>query len=153
MAMRHPIRSAPFRLLSLLWLPALAACALNGEYEPVVDMTGHTKSQYDYDLLVCRENAKQPYIAGGLVFGALGGAALGAGIGALTGSAGTGAAIGAGAGAVGGAAAGSLYGPGTAQLSNTDPLAGAVRRCLEERGYKVLDPEPAEPSTAATPQP
>jgi len=129
-------------LLFLVLLPALAACALGGEYEPVVDMTGHSKSEYDYDLLVCQENAKQPYIAAGLVFGAFGGAALGAGIGALTSSAGTGAAIGAGAGALGGAAAGSLYGPATAASSVADPLAGAVRSCLEERGYKVLDPAP-----------
>jgi outer membrane lipoprotein SlyB len=151
--MRHAIRSAFFCPLAFLCLPALVACAPSAEYAPAVDMTGHAKSQYDYDLLVCRENAKQPYILGGLALGAIGGAAMGAGIGALTGSAGTGAAVGAGVGMVGGAAAGSLYGPATAETSGVDPLAGAVRQCLEERGYKLLDADPSASSAAPAPKP
>lgn len=144
-------KRAAIRVLgAFLALSSLGACASYREYEPTVDMAGHTKANYDYTLLLCRENAKELDILRGAGLGVVVGTALGAGIGAVTGSALTGAAAGAGGGVMAGAAAGSLYGPANIALGNPDPHAGEIRRCLEARGYTLLDPAPATASPAPT---
>ena len=128
---------------------ALAACAFPPEYKPVVDMTGHTQAQYDYDLTLCRENAKQLYILPGVAIGVVAGAATGAGVGAVTSDAGSGAATGVGIGAVSGGAAGSLYPTAKTATTGVDPLAGQIRQCLEQHGYTLLDPSPVAETNAA----
>jgi uncharacterized protein YcfJ len=136
-------------------LTGLAACARYHEYQPKVDMTGHTQAQYDYDLLLCRENARELDVLKGAPIGVIAGTALGAGAGALAGDAGMGAATGAPAGAIAGAAAGSLYGQVETVRTGVDPHAVEIRQCLEQRGYKILDPAPtpaaAPPAPAAQP--
>lgn len=135
-------------------LLGVAACTTIPEYQPVVDMTGHTKTQYDYDLTLCRENAKQIDILAGGAIGIIAGTALGAGIGAAAGDAGFGAATGAAGGVLGGAAAGSLYGTGKTAATGVDPHTGFVRKCLKERGYTLLDPDPTQtPPKPAAGQP
>ncbi len=135
--------AAAFRILTaLLALAALASCADYPEYQPVVDMAGHAKAAYDYDLLLCRENARELDVLKGAVIGALAGAALGAGIGAATGSAAGGAVLGTTAGIVGGGGAGSLHGSAATAQTGRDPHEGDIRRCLKARGYRLLDEEP-----------
>jgi hypothetical protein len=141
-ARRLPIALAPLALL--------AACATYREYEPVVDMAGHTKAAFDYDLLVCRENAKELDVLRGLPFGVIGGAALGsAAAAAAGGSVLAGTATGAAGGAIAGAAAGSLYGRATTAITGRDPHTGEIRQCLQARGYTLLDPDPLAPPTPA----
>lgn len=142
------------RFAIILLAAGLSACAFPKEYEPVVDMTGHTKAEYDYDLTLCRENAKELDILPGVAIGVVAGAGLGGAFGALAGDAGAGAAIGVPAGAIAGGAAGSLYQPGKIALEGQDPHAAYVRDCLKGRGYTLLDLEPAEAERAgAEPQP
>ncbi len=131
------------RIAIILLAAGLSTCSFSKEYEPVVDMTGHTKAQYDYDLTLCRENAKELDILPGVAIGVVAGAALGGAFGAIAGDAGNGAAIGVPAGAIAGGAAGSLYQPGKIALEGQDPHAGYVRDCLKGRGYTLLDLEPA----------
>lgn len=131
------------RWLPFLALAGLAACTTYPQYEPKVDMAGHTQRDYDYDLEVCRENAKQLDMLKGVGIGAIAGTLMGAGIGSLTGDAAVGAATGAAGGALTGAAAGSLYEPGKTALTGTDPHAAEIRQCLQQRGYTLLEPEPA----------
>lgn len=142
------------RFAIILMVAGLSACTFPKEYEPAVDMTGHTKAQYDYDLTLCRENAKELDILPGVAIGVVAGAGLGGAFGALAGDAGAGAAIGVPAGAIAGGAAGSLYQPGKIALEGQDPHAAYVRDCLKGRGYDLLDLEPAEAERAgAEPQP
>ena len=132
------------RIAIILLTAGLSACTFPKEYEPVVDMTGHSKAQYDNDLTLCRENAKEFDILPGVAIGAVVGAALGGAFGAIAGDAGSGAATGVPAGAIAGGAAGSLYQPAKIALGDQDPHASYVRDCLKERGYTLLEPEPAE---------
>jgi uncharacterized protein YcfJ len=135
------------RAAAALALLALLGCAK--PYEPAVDMTGHSKAEYDNVLLLCRENAEEMDVLRGVVPGAVAGAALGAASGALLGSAGSGAATGVGAGAIAGGAAGSAYGPATREMTGRDPHEGFVRDCLRQHGYKLLDEAPAAPPASA----
>ena len=146
-------RTAIILLALLLACAGMSGCSFPKEYQPDVDMTGHTKAQYDYDLTLCRENAKQLDILPGAVLGVVAGAGLGGAFGAIAGDAGAGAAIGTPAGAIAGAAAGSLYQPGKIALDGQDPHAGYVRNCLKERGYTLLDAEPAGPAEGGGGQP
>ena len=134
------------RILAASLVFSLAACATDpraGTYRPTVDMTGRTQAQYDYDLLTCRENARQQDIVTGVVIGVLAGAALGALGGAIAGDAGTGAALGAPGGAVLGGAAASAYGDIRTANGAEDPYAPRIKSCLIEKGYTILDPKPA----------
>ena len=131
----------------------MAACSFPKEYEPVVDMAGHTQAQYDYDLTLCRENAKELDILPGVAIGVVVGAGLGGAFGALAGDAGNGAAIGVPAGAIAGGAAGSLYQPAKISLEGTDPHANYVRECLKGRGYTLLDLAPGETEQTSQGQP
>ena len=111
----------------------LAACA-GADYQPVVDMTGHTQAQYDRDLAQCQEKARsvrnnddEAEDAG---LGALGGAAGGAVLGAIGGNAGLGAGVGALAGLVGGG------GYKEAQTENREQRI--ITNCMRARGFTIL---------------
>lgn len=123
----------------------LSACAATPQYRPKVDMAGKTPAEYDYDLLICRENARQVDIVMGVAIGVVAGAALGALGGAIAGDAGTGAAIGAASGAVAGGAVASASNDVKAANAAEDPMAKRIRACMTERGYTVLD-GPAKPA-------
>lgn len=131
-----------WRILPYLALAGVAACTTYPQYQPKVDMAGHTARDYEYDLDVCRENARQLDILKGVGIGVIAGTLMGAGIGSVTGDAGIGAATGVAGGTLAGAAAGSLYEPGKTALVGTDPHAAEIRQCLQERGYTVLEPGP-----------
>ena len=107
---------------------ALAACGDKKPYVPQVDMTGHTKGQYDYDLLVCQENARQQDVAPGVVLGATAGVAAGA----IAGNA----ALGAMAGAVAGGAATSGY-DDVATSKGSNRMVVRIRECMAAKGYKI----------------
>ena len=107
---------------------ALAACGDKKPYVPQVDMTGHTKGQYDYDLLVCQENARQQDVAPGVVLGVTAGAAGGA----IAGNA----ALGAMVGAVAGGAATSGY-DDVATSKGSNRMVVRIRECMAAKGYKI----------------
>jgi hypothetical protein len=133
----------------ILETTALAACAFEPQYEPKVDMTGHTAAGYAYDLDSCRADARQMDILKGAGIGLVAGAAAGAGIGAIVGNAGAGAGTGAAVGLFSGAASGSAYEPGRTALTGQDPDAAFVRSCLDSRGYKLIDDTPIASSAGA----
>lgn len=117
------------RILTVLAVAAaLAACGDKKPYVPQVDMTGHTKGQYDYDLLVCQENARQQDVAPGVVLGATAGVAAGA----IAGNA----ALGAMAGAVAGGAGASAY-DDVATSKGSNRMVVRIRECMAAKGYKV----------------
>ncbi|MCX7354244.1 MAG: hypothetical protein NTY59_05330 [Alphaproteobacteria bacterium] len=117
------------RILTVLAVAAaLAACGDKKPYVPQVDMTGHTKGQYDYDLLVCQENARQQDVAPGVVLGVTAGAAGGA----IAGNA----ALGAMVGAVAGGAATSGY-DDVATSKGSNRMVVRIRECMAAKGYKI----------------
>jgi hypothetical protein len=111
----------------------LAACA-GADYQPVVDMRGHSQAAYDHDLADCQRLARgardNGTIAKDVGIGAVGGAALGAVGGAIGGNAGKGAGIGALVGAVGTGV--------FAEASTENREEGIVKNCMHSRGYDVL---------------
>lgn len=107
---------------------ALAACGDKKPYVPQVDMTGHTKGQYDYDLLTCQENARQQDIAPGVVLGATAGTALGA--------IGGNAALGAMAGVAAGGAGTSAY-DDIATSKGSNRMVTRIRECMAAKGYTL----------------
>jgi hypothetical protein len=152
-------------LTALAMTAALTACGNQKPYVPQVDMTGHTKGQYDYDLLTCQENARQEDIVPAVVIGVTAGAALGAAGGAIAGNAGSGAALGAMAGAVGGGAGASAY-DDVATSKGSSRMVTRIRECMAAKGYKLTgldaqdtnDPGPpkdwkAEPKDDLAPPP
>ncbi len=140
--------SARRKATALLAAAALAACATAPAYRPAVDMTGKTTAEYDYDLHLCRENARQVDIVWGVALGIVFGAAFGALGGALAGDAGTGAALGAAGGAVAGGAGTSAYNDIKAANAAEDPMAKRIRACMVERGYTILDGETKPKATS-----
>lgn len=126
------------KTLAVLAVAALlTACGDKKPYVPQVDMTGHTKGQYDYDLLVCQENARQMDIAPAVVIGVTAGAALGAAGGAIAGgAAGTGAAIGAAGGGILGGAGASAY-DDVATSKGSNRMVTRIRECMAAKGYKL----------------
>ena len=121
---------------ALAALAALAACGDQKPYVPQVDMTGHTKGQYDYDLLTCQENARQQDIAPAVVIGATAGAALGAAGGAIAGNAASGVALGTMAGAMGGGAGASAY-DDVATSKGSNRMVIRIRECMAAKGYTL----------------
>ena len=107
---------------------ALAACGDKKPYVPQVDMTGHTKGQYDYDLLTCQENARQQDIAPGVV--------LGATVGTAAGAIGGNAALGAMAGVAAGGAGTSAY-DDIATSKGSNRMVIRIRECMAAKGYKL----------------
>ena len=107
---------------------ALAACGDKKPYVPQVDMTSHTKGQYDYDLLTCQENARQQDIAPGVV--------LGATVGTAAGAIGGNAALGAMAGVAAGGAGTSAY-DDIATSKGSNRMVIRIRECMAAKGYKL----------------
>lgn len=136
------------RLIGLAGAAALAvasqqAMALSYNDSPMVDIKPGQEAEYAADLQQCqavvenhnqsgKKSARRLGLKSGAMMGALGGAAVGraSGDSALR-SAGRGAAWGAAAGGVAGNIAGDVEGRADSGY--------AVRRCLEGRGYVVLD--------------
>ena len=117
------------RILTVLALAAaLAACGDKKPYTPQVDMTGHTKGQYDYDLLTCQENARQQDIAPGVV--------LGATVGVAAGAIGGNAALGAMAGVAAGGAGTSAY-DDVATSNGSNRMVIRIRECMAAKGYTL----------------
>ena len=122
------------RTLLLLAILFLAACSssqrLPGQTGVIVDTKGVDMSGYEEDLADCHAFADEVPVAEKAGAGAVVGAAVGGVFGAVVGDSRT-AERGAGAGAVGGAVKGTASG-----LSERDRV---VKRCLQGRGYKVLN--------------
>lgn len=118
-------------LLLLLAMSLLGACANSGAaYRPVVDTKGIDLNKYQIDLAECQQYAHQTAGAGE---SALGGAAAGAIFGALLATAardGSSKRGAAGIGAVSAAAGAGAQG----EMNQRD----VIRRCMNGRGYKVL---------------
>jgi len=125
-------------IAALAMLGALEGCAKPAPYRPPVDMTGRTEVDYDYDLLYCREAARQQDVASGVAVGVVAGAVLGPAIGAASGAgAGVGITAGVPAGAVAGGAAASAYDQATnAQYRNP------IDACMQRRGWTLLGAAP-----------
>ncbi len=126
------------KTIALGFTLTLAACAYN--QQPVVDMTGVDKAQYEADFSYCQSYAtkvdKDEAAKTQAKNGAVTGAAIGAVAGALEDGLG---------GALVGAAAGGAIGAGTgaAEGANdaTKTQALVLRRCLAKKGYTVYDLE------------
>ncbi|MFO0997758.1 MAG: hypothetical protein U1F33_13840 [Alphaproteobacteria bacterium] len=129
------------RAATLLALSALlAACAEPAPYQPLVDMSGRTEADYKYDLLYCREAARQRDIATGVGIGVLAGAALGPVVGAASGAgAGVGVATGVPAGAVAGGTAASVH-----DQAIDAQFKDSIDRCMVDRGWTLRNPQPAD---------
>ena len=106
----------------------LGACAANPD--PIIDMKGVDRDQYEEDWAECEAYTEEVLVAQGVAKGA-----------------GLGAAIGAAAGAIGGnssdvaesAGYGALYG-GTRSGLDADRMQQDVfKRCMRGRGYRVLN--------------
>jgi len=116
------------RLIVIALIPlALAACRSS---EPIVDMQGVNRAQYNRDLAECRQYADQVEAGREVVRGAAGGAVVGAAVGAAVGDSDT-AQRGAGAGAAVGAARGARQAERESER--------VLRNCLRGRGYRVLN--------------
>lgn len=121
--------------IAAVCLCMLAGCATNrgmgDQYRPIVDMKNVEPGKFETDLAECQAYARETAGAGqGAAAGAIGGALLGALLQAAAGggySRNRGAAVGAVAGGASGAAAGERN-----QRSVT-------MRCLQGRGYNVLN--------------
>ncbi len=111
----------------------LAGCAR--PYQPIVDLKEVNLLAYEQDLAECRALAGQVDVGGETIGAGLVGAAIGAAIGAATGAVvgapGTGAAFGAAAAGTTGLASGAAHGVATQEQ--------VLRRCLDGRGYRVLN--------------
>lgn len=119
--------------LIFLATASLGGCAGTGaEYRPIVDpATMNQGMNYEADLSACQQLAEQrDYANGDTGTSALVGAGIGTAIGALTGSW-----EGAGIGAV----AGGGVGAGSGALSTKEERKRIVIRCMQGRGYQVLN--------------
>jgi hypothetical protein len=110
----------------------LSACA-GADYRPVVDMTGHTKAQYNHDLALCQYQARSVRNNGNEAKDAAIGAVGGAGGGALLGAIGGNAALGAGVGALAGLVGTAGY--KEAQTENREE--DVVKRCMRSKGFTI----------------
>ncbi len=124
-----------FLLLCLIAF-LVSACALP-QYSPIVDReaSNFNYDRYQQDLYECRAYAREISPANRAIGESIVGAGIGAAMGAILGSgyhrAGSGAGIGAGITGITGA----LHGAGSAIAEQK----AIVKKCLEDRGYKVLD--------------
>lgn len=115
-------------------LAMLGGCArqgtLPGSSGVIVDTQGVDMTRYQTDLQECQAYADQVPVAERAATGAVAGAVIGGAIGAILGD-GEGAERGAGTGAVSGGVRGVSSG-----LSERDQV---VKRCIQGRGYRVLN--------------
>lgn len=118
---------------SLIVLLSFTGCANTGaDVRPIVDMQGVNQSRYEVDLAECQQYAQQQGGTGtSAAKGAVGGAGVGGLIGLVTGGNGTRVAQSAGVGAV--------IGGATGAYSGNKAQENIVKRCLNGRGYKVLN--------------
>lgn len=130
------MKSNQLSLLSLCILVPLllAGCARNGtmpgDAGVIVDTRDMDLAQYQQDLAECQAFADQVPVAERAATGAVVGAVIGGAIGAVLGD-GEGAERGAGTGAISGGVRGTASG-----LSERDQV---IKRCLQGRGYRVLN--------------
>src|SRR5690606_7065879 len=116
------------RLLALALLLLVAGCSA-WNYEPVVDLrTPAQRESYDWDLMVCRNLAAREDPAWGAASGALLGAAVGGAVGVAVDD----------SYALGAAKAGAVAGAIGGTVNSYSGIHGIVKRCLEGRGYNVL---------------
>jgi len=113
------------RVLPLLSLLLAAGCA----HDPIVDMQGVNRQQYQQDLMECKQYAAQVNTAGEAAKRGAIGAAVGGILGAIVGDHRTAQKVG-GVGAVSGAA------HGTERAEHRKERV--IINCLKGRGYKVL---------------
>ena len=116
----------PKILLLAICLLGLSACA----NDPIIDSKGVNMNNYETDLAECEAYADEVKVGQRSAKSAAAGAALWAVIGAVFGNSDT-AARGAAAGGATGAARGAAHG-----YQEKDQV---IRRCLENRGYPVLN--------------
>lgn len=119
----------PAMLMSALAVALVAGCAAHPE--PIVDLKGLDPEVFQADLEECRTYADRVDSGEAIVKGAAVGAVIGAAVGAISGNAGGGAGYGGIAGA-------------TESGQNAEYERRVVfARCLEGRGYRVLNSPPA----------
>lgn len=111
-------------LVALLMLSIFGCASHPG---PIIDKRGVNMEIYKRDLAECQEYAGEVSVAKGAAKGAAVGAAAGAAAGAIRGNVDQGAGYGATAGAV------------RSGLKNQDIKESIAKRCLQGRGYKVLN--------------
>lgn len=112
--------------LILIWFLFTAGCAT---YSPMIDHSTSTAppGRYQQDLSECQAYADRVSVGAGAIIGGVAGAALGAAVFAVFGANPVeGAAFGAGVGGLQGA-----VGSGMSQVD-------VIRRCMQGRGYTVL---------------
>ena len=110
----------------------LIACAsMTDSRRPIVDLAGVDRIEYEEDLVECQQYAAEVAVGERVAKGAGRGAGVGAVAGAITGRSGRVITE----RAVQGAVAGGTYGGVEAGAEKR----GVVRRCLQGRGYKVLN--------------
>lgn len=115
-------------------LPGCAACLsvslITGcvaHPEPIVDLKGINPEVFEQDLEECRAYAEQVSIVEASARGAVVGAVIGAAAGAIGGDAGSGAGY------------GGIYGAANTGLNAEREKSLVFARCLEGRGYRVLN--------------
>ena len=124
-------------LLLLCFVAFLVSACTLPQYNPIVDrgVSNFNYDQYQRDLSECRAYAREISPANRAIGESIVGAGIGAAMGAILGSgyhnAGSGAGIGAGITGITGA----LHGAGSAIAEQK----AIIKKCLEDRGYKVLD--------------
>lgn len=104
---------------------AAAGCVANPE--PIVDLKGLDPEVFEADLRECREYAEQVSVSEAAAKGVAVGAVIGAATGAISGDAGAGAGY------------GGIYGGTNAGIEASHEKKYVFVRCLEGRGYRVLN--------------
>lgn len=113
-------------ILALTFVAAvITGCAAHPD--PIVDMKGVDKEAFNEDWQECEEYTEEILISRGIVKGTATGAAVGAISGAIGGDVGEGAAY------------GGLYGGTRSGLDADRERQKVFKRCLQGRGYKVLN--------------
>ncbi|MCI5106148.1 MAG: glycine zipper domain-containing protein [Pseudomonadales bacterium] len=116
-------------LFLLLTSFSLTACQ-GLQDDPIIDPRGVNMTQYQRDLAACRAIAGQVEVGQDTAAGAVAGAVAGAAIGAIVGDSDT---------AQGGAGVGAVLGGSRAAMRSLREQERVVRRCLNGRGYRVLN--------------
>lgn len=113
-------------IASLLSMGALTACSSSPD--PIIDTKGVDMTVYEQDLAECKEYSQQVDTKTGTAKGAAAGGATGAAVGAV------------GGGNVGNSAGvGAVLGAASSALKGSNNKNDVVKRCLQGRGYKVLN--------------
>ncbi len=108
-------------------LAAAIAAGCASHPEPIVDLKGVSPAQYERDREECEAYADQVEIEDGVARGAAVGAVVGAAAGAISGEADSGAGYGA------------IFGGTRSGLDGAREKEMVFKRCLQGRGYRVLN--------------